>query len=107
MARIGHIGHIDDFPDNASASLQLDRLQLLVVKKAGELFLYENRCPHADSELDPMGGSVAAAGGMLIVCQQHGAEFLSHSGECVAGPCLGQSLRPVPYTLAGGAIYVD
>ncbi|MBN7795772.1 Rieske (2Fe-2S) protein [Parahaliea mediterranea] len=104
---MSRIGHIDDFEDDSSASIQVDYLSLLVVKKAGELFLYENRCPHADDTLDPMGGSVASADAMLVVCQRHGAEFLSHNGECVAGPCLGESLRPVPFTLANGDIYLD
>jgi nitrite reductase/ring-hydroxylating ferredoxin subunit len=104
---MSRIGHIDDFQDNASASVQVGSRPLLVVRKAGELFLYENRCPHAGTALDPMGGSVAAADGLLLVCQHHGAEFLSHNGECVAGPCLGESLQPVPFTLAGGDIYLD
>lgn len=104
---MSRIGHIDDFEDNASASIQVDFLELLVVKNAGELFLYENRCPHADAALDPMGGSVADPRAGLIHCQHHGAEFLVHSGECVAGPCLGESLRPVPFTLANGDIYLD
>ncbi|WP_116366262.1 Rieske (2Fe-2S) protein [Parahaliea mediterranea] len=104
---MSRIGHIDDFDDNSSASLQVDHLELLAVKKDGELFLYENRCPHANTELDPMGGSVATDRGMLLVCQHHGAEFLSHSGECVAGPCLGESLRAIPFTLSNGDIYLD
>ncbi|GAB3286231.1 Rieske (2Fe-2S) protein [Parahaliea aestuarii] len=104
---MSRIGHIDDIDDNSSASLQVDHLALLAVKKDGELFLYENRCPHANTELDPMGGSVAASQGMLLVCQHHGAEFLSHSGECVAGPCLGESLRAVAFTLSNGDIYLD
>ncbi len=104
---MSHIGHIDDFDDNSSTSLQADGLELLAVKRFGELFLYENRCPHAGTELDPMGGSVASPDGLLLVCQHHGAEFLSDTGECVAGPCLGDSLRPIPFTLAEGTIYLD
>jgi nitrite reductase/ring-hydroxylating ferredoxin subunit len=104
---MSHIGHIDHFQDNASTGVQVGALQLLVVKMAGELFLYENRCPHAAMALDPMGGSVVSTDGMLIACQHHGAEFLSHSGECVAGPCLGESLQALPFTLADGEIYLD
>lgn len=104
---MSRIGHIDDFEDNASTGIQVDALELLVVKKAGELFLYENRCPHVADTLDPMGGSVTDAGAMLIHCQRHGAEFLSHNGECVAGPCLGERLRALPFTLSNGDIYLD
>ncbi len=104
---MSHIGHIDDFDDNASTSIQVDHLSLLAVKRFGELFLYENRCPHANTDLDPMGGSVCSADGLLITCQHHGAEFLSDTGECVSGPCLGDRLRPIPFTVAEGAIYLD
>jgi len=104
---MSRIGNIEDFDDNSSASIQVDYLQLLVIKRTGELFLYENSCPHTNDSLDPMGGSVLASDAMLIVCQQHGAEFLSHTGECVAGPCLGESLRAIPYTLSNGDIYLD
>lgn len=104
---MSRIGHIDDFEDNSTTSIGVDYLQLLVVRKAGELFLYENRCPHVNDTLDPLGGSVAIAGGTLITCQRHGAEFLSHNGECVAGPCLGESLRALPFTLSNGDIYLD
>lgn len=104
---MGPIGHIDDFDDNTTTSLDRGALKLLLVKHRGEVFLYENNCPHAREPLDPMGGSLATIGGMLIVCQHHGAEFLSHNGQCVAGPCLGESLRALPFTLSAGEIYLD
>jgi len=104
---MSHIGHIDQFEDNASASLTADFRQLLVVKRSGELFVYENSCPHTRESLDPMGGSVAGDGALLITCQRHAAEFLSHTGECVVGPCQGEFLTPVPFTLSNGDIYLD
>ncbi|MNT92136.1 hypothetical protein D3C72_2333610 [compost metagenome] len=33
--------------------------------------------------------------GSLIQCATHGALFLIESGECVAGPCAGESLLPL------------
>ncbi len=104
---MSHIGHIGDYPDNSSTSIQEGHLSLLVIKRGDELFLYENRCPHVHDSLDPMGGSTLTPDASLIVCQRHGAEFLSHTGECVGGPCLGESLRAVPFTLSGGDIYLD
>jgi len=32
----------------------------------------------------------------LIQCATHGALFLIENGECIAGPCAGQSLTAVP-----------
>ncbi len=104
---MSHVGHIDQFDDNASTSLIAEFRQLLLVKRKGELFVYENNCPHTRETLDPMGGSIASDDALLITCQRHAAEFLSHTGECVAGPCQGEFLTPVPFTLSNGDIYLD
>ena len=104
---MSRIGNIEDFANNSSSSIQVDYLELLVVKRAGELFLYENKCPHTQDTLDPVGGSVASGDGMLILCQRHAAEFITDTGECVAGPCQGESLSAVAFTLSDGDIYLD
>ena len=104
---MSRIGNIQDFPVNSTTSLQVDYLLLLLFRRDGELFIYENRCPHVLDTLDPLGGSVASRDGLLLHCQRHGAEFLRHNGECVAGPCLGESLTPVAFTLSNGDIYLD
>lgn len=101
------IGNTDDWPDNQSMTVDSERGSLLLVKRAGEVFVYENRCPHTGDSLDPMGGSVASGGGLMLRCQRHAAEFISESGECVSGPCQGEQLSVVPFTLAGSDIYLD
>jgi nitrite reductase/ring-hydroxylating ferredoxin subunit len=101
------IGHIGDFPDNSTRSVQCGHMGLLVVRRAGQLFLYENRCPHTRETLDPAGGSLASGDGLLIECQRHAAQFIADTGECVAGPCLGEKLQAIPYTLSDGTIYLD
>jgi len=104
---MAHVGNIGDWPDNSTLSVDSERGPLLLVKRAGEVYLYDNRCPHTGETLDPMGGSVATLGGLTLACQRHAAEFVSESGECVAGPCLGENLTPVPFTVANGDIYLD
>jgi nitrite reductase/ring-hydroxylating ferredoxin subunit len=101
------IGHIGDFPDNSTCSIRSGQLAVLVVRRAGQLFLYDNRCPHTRETLDPDGGSLATGGGLLIECQRHAAQFIADTGECVAGPCLGEKLQAIPFTLSDGAIYLD
>ncbi|WOJ98066.1 Rieske 2Fe-2S domain-containing protein [Congregibacter brevis] len=93
--------------DNSSQSVTLEGRSLILVNRRGELFLFENNCPHANESMDPLGGSLSDDSGDLIRCQRHGAEFLAHTGECVAGPCMGETLTPVAFTLAGGQIYLD
>lgn len=93
--------------NNSSRSVTLDGRQLLLVNVGGELYLYENICPHAHETLDPLGGSLSDDSGELIHCQRHNAEFLAATGECVAGPCMGESLLPVAFTAVGDQIYLD
>ncbi len=105
--RMSRIGNIEDFTDNNTASIRVDRLFLLIFRRGEELFIYENKCPHVLDTLDPHGGSLVSSDGLLISCQRHGAEFLSHTGECVSGPCLGENLNSVAFTLSNGDIYLD
>jgi nitrite reductase/ring-hydroxylating ferredoxin subunit len=101
------ICNIADIPDNSTTSVITEGRPLLLVHRAGELFIYDNRCPHTGETLDPQGGSVATANGLLIQCQRHAAEFVSETGECVGGPCQGEQLNPVGFTLSGNDIYLD
>ena len=101
------IGNLRDFPDNSTSSLNIDSREILVARQSGELFIYENNCPHTRETLDPMGGSVATNGGLLIQCQRHAAEFIAATGECVSGPCQGEALTAIAYTLSNDDIYLD
>jgi nitrite reductase/ring-hydroxylating ferredoxin subunit len=94
-------------PANTSRSVTLEGRELIIASSGGALYLYENRCPHTSETLDPLGGSVSEAAGSLLRCQRHGAEFLATTGECVAGPCLGERLTAVPFTAVDDQIYLD
>jgi nitrite reductase/ring-hydroxylating ferredoxin subunit len=104
---MSHIANFADLAENSSTTIAIDQRALLLVRKGDELYIYENRCPHIADTLDPQGGSVASPDGLLIHCQRHGAEFLSHTGECVAGPCQGERLTAIAHTVANGDIYLD
>ncbi len=45
-------------------------------------------------------------GGDLIQCSNHGALFDIESGECLQGPCLGQSLQAIDYEVKEGNICI-
>lgn len=100
------IASLDNLPDNDTQSISVGERSLLLVRAAGRLFIYENRCPHMRKTLDPDGGSLASGGGLLIQCQRHAAEFIANTGECVAGPCLGEALTTVPFTLTGNDVFL-
>lgn len=62
---------------------------------------YVNWCPHAGHGLNLRPHRFLAPGGELIVCCSHGALFERASGLCIAGPCAGRRLRPVPIEVVG------
>jgi nitrite reductase/ring-hydroxylating ferredoxin subunit len=65
---------------------------------------YLNRCPHAGHPLDLRPQHFLTADGTLILCSSHGALFEKGSGYCVAGPCAGRSLTPVPLQVQSGLV---
>ena len=42
--------------------------------------------------------------GALLLCSSHGALFEKLTGFCVAGPCAGRSLTPVPLEVRSGFV---
>jgi nitrite reductase/ring-hydroxylating ferredoxin subunit len=86
----------EQLAEGQSLGLRAQGLSLLAVRKQGQVYLYENRCPHRGVPLEWQPDRFLDASGSLIQCATHGALFLIDSGECVAGPCAGQSLRALP-----------
>ena len=78
--------------EGASRGFALDELRLLVVRREGRVYAYQNRCPHRGVALEWQPDQFLDASASLIQCSTHAALFLIESGECVAGPCAGQSL---------------
>lgn len=68
-------------------------VELLGVRRQGQVFLYRNRCPHRGIPLNWQPDDFLDSSASLITCAHHGALFLIESGECVAGPCEGELLE--------------
>ncbi|EGH23318.1 Rieske 2Fe-2S family protein [Pseudomonas amygdali pv. mori str. 301020] len=68
---------------------------MLAVRRQGEVFIYKNRCPHRGIALEWQPDQFLDSSASLIRCAMHGALFLIENGECVAGPCEGQSLTAI------------
>lgn len=69
---------------------------LILVQTPAGTFCYTNRCPHRGTELDWLPGRFVDPESGLLRCATHGALFLPETGECIAGPCLGECLQPAP-----------
>lgn len=72
-----------------------------VVLESGQAHAYVNRCPHAGRQLNYMPDRFLTPDGTLIQCQAHGALFEKATGECVAGPCVGDFLTRIAVELDG------
>jgi nitrite reductase/ring-hydroxylating ferredoxin subunit len=79
-------------------------LRGFVVRAGNEVRGYINHCPHAGHPLNLRPHRFLTPDGTLILCSSHGALFEKQTGYCVAGPCAGISLRPVPLTVEAGFI---
>ncbi len=92
--------HINDIPEGSAKGFSIeDDMTLFAVKKDGELFIYKNSCPHLGIELEWVEDQFLDSEGALIQCSTHGALFIIENGECVAGPCQGDALTAIAFTI--------
>jgi len=73
----------------------------------GEPKAWLNQCAHVPVELDWTPGRFLDDTGTVIVCATHGAVYDAADGSCIAGPCRGRSLQPVPCRETDGWIEVQ
>jgi len=90
--------------DDQSKGFSVGGLSLVLVKKEGVVYAYENRCPHLGINLEYMEDQFLDLDKAFIVCSNHGALFEIDTGSCVVGPCKGQSLRRVAVEIVDGNI---
>ncbi len=76
-----------------------------VLRFGGQLYAYQNRCPHRGTPLDADGDRLFD--GMDIICATHGARFEPDGGRCVAGPCAGDQLRRLSVGVDGDRVVID
>lgn len=90
--------HLPERPPEGLSEAELtidgERQSIIVLREGGTLRAWLNVCPHAGRRLDYAPGKFLKDGSRLV-CAAHGASFELTDGRCVAGPCRGQSLRPV------------
>jgi nitrite reductase/ring-hydroxylating ferredoxin subunit len=102
------LGHLAELPEGAAREFALDEsewpLTGFLVRTADAVHAYLNRCPHALRQLNFRPDGFLNADGTLIQCSSHGALFEKDTGLCVAGPCVGESLRRLPVALANGEV---
>ncbi len=91
--------HINDINDPGSMGFKLkqgrrERL-VFVVKKEGQVYAYENECPHAGINLEWQEHDFLDNDREHIQCSVHGALFKIENGDCMGGACNGEGLTQV------------
>lgn len=101
-----------DIPDPGTREFAIGEgdwpLRGFIVRHQGRVRAYLNRCPHAGYPLNWGTNNFFApeTNHSLLICTAHGALFTPDTGECVAGPCSGKSLRTIEIEIVAGQIFV-
>ena len=85
----------DELAEGRSRGFTLAGHKLLAVRRDGVVHIYRNSCPHRGLPLEWREDDFLDNSASLIQCAHHGALFLIENGECVTGPCAGQSLDKI------------
>jgi nitrite reductase/ring-hydroxylating ferredoxin subunit len=101
---------LDDIAEPGSRGFRIgsgsETRAIFVVREGGRAVAYENSCPHLGSPLDWVPDQFLDLERRHILCATHGALFRISDGHCLAGPCVGKSLKPVPIRIDRGSIYL-
>ena len=99
--------HSNEIAEGKSKGFQLGERFVFAVKKAGRIYVYENMCPHLGIQLEWQPDEFLDIDATMIQCSSHGALFKIAGGECVAGPCTGQSLIAVDFSIQDDQLIIE
>ena len=86
------------------ASLDGDAESLILHRSGASVRAWLNVCPHAGRRLDWAPGKFLKSKEGHLICAAHGASFELERGDCIAGPCRGDSLRAVAVEVRDGQV---
>ena len=89
------------------ALLDGDAESLIVHRDGHGVRAWLNVCPHAGRRLDWAPGKFLKSKEGHLICAAHGASFELVRGDCVAGPCRGDSLRAVAVEVRDGQVVLS
>jgi len=78
-----------------------------VVFFEGEYYAYLNQCKHMPIELDYKPNEFMDDEKQWIVCSTHGAIYHPASGECISGPCRGETLQKLNVTELNDVLWIE
>ena len=83
------------------------RLDAILVNDRGNYYAYVNRCRHMPTPLDFVRDEFLSDDRRFLQCYTHGALYDFATGECIAGPCKGESLYRLPVQVDQGDVLVS
>lgn len=95
----------DIAPDSA-IGIDIEQDRYIVVNKDNQFFVYLNLCPHLKIALEWQPNQFLDYEKNFIQCSTHAALFSIESGLCIKGPCRGQSLTSVCFTVKEGVLTI-
>jgi len=103
---------ISEFPDEGVKGFSLSNNEaqqdIFVIRRNNQWYAYQNSCPHLGLSLNWQADQFLDDENAYIQCTVHGALFQIEDGLCVWGPCINQSLSPVPVHINNdGRIVID
>jgi nitrite reductase/ring-hydroxylating ferredoxin subunit len=108
LARGKVIARAEELSDGTSKKFQLRcrgrSVEGILVRYAGGLFAYVNRCCHIPMAMDWVDNRFFTEDKRYLICSTHGATYEPKTGECVWGPCHGGFLQSVPIRIVEGKV---
>lgn len=99
---------LDSIEDGGFAEVEAlvegDAESLILHRDGPVVRAWLNVCPHAGRRLDWAPGKFLKSKEGHLVCAAHGASFELAKGDCIAGPCRGDSLRAVAVEVREGQV---
>jgi nitrite reductase/ring-hydroxylating ferredoxin subunit len=96
---------LSDIPDAGAIEIMHAGDSLIAIRYGDQAYVYQNICPHAGRALNWAPGKFLLSLGQLV-CAAHGASFKPENGECIGGPCRGQSLTRIELSVRDGLVYI-
>ncbi|MGG7518722.1 Rieske (2Fe-2S) protein [Allorhizobium undicola] len=107
-----YLCHVDEIAERQARGFGpfgTSKRKIVVVRKDGRYFGWLDSCPHYSTGTPMAWKTDAYLNGERthLTCHSHGALFEIETGDCVLGPCLGQTLTRVNIRISDeGGIFV-
>lgn len=98
--------NLSDLPDNAAVAVEVDGVDVALVRTGNEVFAIRDECSHASVSLSEGDITFDDAGTPEIECWLHGSTFNLRNGEPVILPAT-EPVPVYPVNVDGDAVLVD